>query len=243
MCILVALRRALDGGELVIAANRDEKLDRPWQPPHRLADAPAVFGGRDLVAGGSWLAVNLEAAFVVAVPNARLGAPRGERSRGQLVLDLATQRSLPEAVALLGELELARYGPFNLLAADLASAWLATNHPAPGLARAGEEVTVVGNDPLAAPGPRAEFARREAEALAATPWPVLDPALRSLLADHEGSDPICRHGHGYGTVCSSVLRLTPDGLADYRFAPGPPCTTPFSEVAIPKAGARDRRYS
>ena len=110
MCILLALSRDSGGGELWIAANRDEHLDRPWQPPRVLVEAPLVFGGRDLAGGGTWLAANLDAGFVVGVTNARLGAEPRERSRGRLVLDIASERSLPDALALLAEIEWPRYG-------------------------------------------------------------------------------------------------------------------------------------
>jgi hypothetical protein len=55
-----------------------------------------------------------------------------------------------------------------------------------------------------------------------------------LLADHDGADPFCRHGDGYGTVCSTILVLRGTTLASYRFAPGPPCKTTFSEISLPE---------
>jgi uncharacterized protein with NRDE domain len=219
---------------LCIAANRDESLDRPWQSPRLLAPDPPVFGGRDLVGGGSWLAVNLEAGFVVAVTNARLGAAPRERSRGTLVLDLASERSLPHAVALASELELARYGEFNLLLADAWARWLATNEPAPLIERVEGPVIAVGNSRLSEPGERVLAAADRAGKLADLTGEVLLEFLRNLLADHGGTDPLCRHGVRYGTVCSSLIVLRGRQVLDYRFAPGPPCTTPYAPVALPR---------
>jgi uncharacterized protein with NRDE domain len=235
VCILLAIGRGRGPRELWIAANRDERFDRPWQPPQLLVADPPVFGGRDLVGGGSWLAVNLEAGFVVAVTNARLGAAPRERSRGALVLDAASARSLAEAVALVSEIDLARYGAFNLMLADASACWLATNEPAAAIERADEPAVIaIGNTPLSEPGDRVAMAATRALQAAAREGEERLGALRAVLADHEGDDPLCRHGDGYGTVCSSLIVLRGSEVATYLFAPGPPCTTPLADVAWPE---------
>ena len=233
MCILLAIRRPAEGGELWVAANRDESLTRPWHPPHLLAADPPVFGGRDLVGGGSWLAVNLHAGFVVGVTNARLGAPPAERSRGSLVVDLACERSLADAVALLSELDLGRYGLFNVLVADGRDCWLATNTPVARIEAGEGPVVVVGNDPLGAPGERVIAAAEQVRFSSGLPEEVLTASLEDLLAEHEGTDPLCRHGERYGTVCSTILVLRKRTVAKYLFAPSPPCTTPFRALDVP----------
>jgi uncharacterized protein with NRDE domain len=192
-----------------------------------------VFGGRDLVGGGSWLAVNLNAGFVVGVTNARLGARPAERSRGSLVVDLARERSLADAVALLSELDLGRYGLFNVLAADGRDCWLATNTPVARIEAAEGPVVVVGNDPLGAPGDRVIAAAEQARLSSGLPEDALTASLQDLLAEHEGTDPLCRHGQGYGTVCSTILVVRKRTVAKYLFAPGPPCTTPFQAIDVP----------
>jgi uncharacterized protein with NRDE domain len=232
VCILLAIRRSRNAGELWVAANRDEKLDRPWQAPLLLTAAPPVFGGRDLVGGGSWLAANLEAGFLVGVTNARRGAPPGERSRGRLVLELAMERSTAEAMAMLSELDLGRYGDFNLLLADAQESWLATNAPEPRIEPGEGSVVAIGNDPLSEPGGRVLAAAERGRALARSRGGRLADALRELLADHEGADPLCRHGELYGTVCSSIVAIGRGAVSRYLFAPGAPCTTPFQRLEL-----------
>jgi uncharacterized protein with NRDE domain len=236
VCILLAITRPNNGDELWVAANRDESLTRPWERPRLLVHDPPVFGGRDLVGGGSWLAVNLQAGFVVGVANAGRGAPPAERSRGRLVLDLAGEKTLPDALALLSELDLLRYGEFNLLLADPRNRWVATNAPAPRIEAGRGSVVAIGNDSLAAPGERVAAAGERARFLAGLPAPQLARSLQELLADHEGADPLCRHGEGYGTVCSTILVLGGAAVTNYLFAPGPPCTTPFEALVPPAAG-------
>jgi uncharacterized protein with NRDE domain len=233
VCILFGIRRPGDGGELWVGANRDERLDRPWRAPQLLVPEPPVFGGRDLIGGGSWLAVNLRAGFVVGVTNARPGAPPAQRSRGHLVVDLAAEQTLADAVALLSELEFSRYGEFNLLLADDHDSWLATNAPTARIESGEDSVVAIGNEPLAGPGERVAVTAERARSLAGLPEKKLERSLQELLADHEGADPLCRHGDGYGTVCSTILTLRTGTVARYLFAPGAPCTTPFSFVQVP----------
>jgi uncharacterized protein with NRDE domain len=236
MCLLLALRPGGNEPVLWVAANRDERIDRPWRAPELLCESPRVFGGRDLVGGGSWLAVNLDAAYLVAVTNARLGAPAGDRSRGELVVAAAAQESFADAVALLTELQLHHYGPFNLLIADPTRVLLATNHPGPRLLEEADAVVAVGNESLAERGERVLMAA-EAARRALGRGSDLGGSLTATLADHGGADPVCRHGERYGTVSSVVLTLGSAGLGRYDFAAGPPCRTPFVTLVAGPRGA------
>ena len=84
MCTLVLLRRPGHPWPLVLAANRDEMADRPWRPPGRhWPDRPGVVGGRDDLAGGSWLALN-DFGMVAAVLN-RHGSLGPEADRKSVV--------------------------------------------------------------------------------------------------------------------------------------------------------------
>jgi uncharacterized protein with NRDE domain len=57
MCLIAIAVHASKRWPIVIAANRDEFYDRPTRPLHVWDDDANVAGGRDLRAGGSWLAV------------------------------------------------------------------------------------------------------------------------------------------------------------------------------------------
>ncbi|MDH3861899.1 MAG: NRDE family protein, partial [Gammaproteobacteria bacterium] len=48
---------------LILAANRDEFHARPTKEAHWWPDKPDVVGGRDLQAGGTWLAVHRNGRF------------------------------------------------------------------------------------------------------------------------------------------------------------------------------------
>ena len=108
------------GAQVLLAGIRDELVTRAWQPPGRhWPDHPGLIGGRDLVAGGTWLAVAPEARRVACVLNARgRMAPEGSRrSRGVLPLQAAEDGKLARA-------GLADFDPFHLLSAEPGTAVL-----------------------------------------------------------------------------------------------------------------------
>src|SRR5437867_13431926 len=91
MCTLILGLGVLGPGSLLLGANRDESPERPSADPGVLFRSPRVVGGRDLVSGGTWLAVR-EARFVTAAMNRRpvvgdTRAPATLRSRGWVCSD------------------------------------------------------------------------------------------------------------------------------------------------------------
>ena len=88
MCLIVLAHRADERFPFVLAANRDEDYERPSHSAGFWPDAPHILGGRDVLHGGSWLAITTSGRFA-AVTNLR-GAERRTRSRGALVRDFVT---------------------------------------------------------------------------------------------------------------------------------------------------------
>jgi hypothetical protein len=102
------------GAPVLLAGVRDELVDRAWQPPGwHWPEHPGLIGGRDLRAGGTWLAVAPAAQRVTCVLNARgRMAPDGSRrTRGVLPLQVAEHGKLDRAG--LGD-----FDPFHLLSAE-----------------------------------------------------------------------------------------------------------------------------
>jgi hypothetical protein len=86
---------------VVLAAVRDEFVDRAWDPPGRYWDGQAagLVGGRDRVAGGTWLAVDPAQRRMAALLNGvPLGvAPGAARpSRGGLPIAVLTTGRVPD---------------------------------------------------------------------------------------------------------------------------------------------------
>jgi uncharacterized protein with NRDE domain len=104
---------------LVLLANRDEFYDRPTAAAARWEDIPCIFAGRDLIAGGTWLGVT-DGGRLAAVTNYREpGAPRGERSRGDLVAGfLRSNESSETYLASIGR-EADQFSGFNLIVGEI----------------------------------------------------------------------------------------------------------------------------
>lgn len=116
MCLIAIAHRVSPQFPLVIAANRDEDYDRATHDAHFWSDAPEVLGGRDAVAGGSWLGITRDARFA-AVTNLS-GAERKTRSRGALVRDFLVHDVEPHAYAKHVAERATEYAGFHLLAGE-----------------------------------------------------------------------------------------------------------------------------
>jgi uncharacterized protein with NRDE domain len=119
MCLIVFAWRVMPGLPLIAAGNRDEFHERPTAPAAWWEDAPDIYAGRDLRAGGTWMGVTRCGRFA-AVTNVR--APREKRSdapsRGTLVADFLRSRATPQAYAQELAERAQRFNGFNLLIGD-----------------------------------------------------------------------------------------------------------------------------
>jgi len=254
MCTLVLLCRPGHPWPVLIAANRDEMLDRAWDPPgQHWPDRPGVVAGRDRLAGGSWLGMNA-AGVVAAVLNRTdsLGPAAGKRSRGELVLDALDHHEAREAAGALSDIDPAAYRTFNLVIADNSGAyWLcsrdgrspvAVQKIPPGLSMlTSVELNDTRNFRIATYLPRF----REA----AEPDPDTGDwsAWRAILTSHHANPDAGPSGamcivtnYGYGTVSSSLIALaSPERLIarqardTWLFARGRPDENPYEPVALP----------
>ncbi len=233
----------------MLAANRDEMLDRPWRPPGRhWPDRPEVVAGQDELAGGTWLGLN-DFGVAAGVLNriGSLGPATDKRSRGELVLEALDHADAAAAAAALGALDGDAYRAFNLVVADNRDAfWL---H---GLGSGQVEVIPVpeGLHMVTAHDMDDEGSARirvHQPRFASAPTP--DPeagdwgAWEAILASTEGDGDNEREGAmniftdwGFGTVSSSLIALPsaelPDRKAIFRFAPGRPGEAAYADIAL-----------
>src|SRR3546814_6824371 len=77
MCLIALAWRVHPRFPLALIANRDEAHARPTAAAGFDPDAPDVYGGRDLVQGGSWLQVSTRGRLA-AVTNVRSEEPTSE---------------------------------------------------------------------------------------------------------------------------------------------------------------------
>lgn len=238
VCTLIALNHCIPGASLVIAANRDEYLDRPSEGPAlRATPYGAIVAPRDGRAGGTWLGMNAAGVFA-ALTNRPTKAPNARaRSRGLLVTDALQSESAPEALERLkiDQLDAESYNPFNLLVADAERCFLVTHDGLASASELGVGAHVIGNsDPAALRTPKlAALDRAVRRATEVDSDRVLD-VLTEICASHGGNGDVlgdaCVHAGEYGTLSSTLLRVGDSPQDDVlKYADGAPCCTRYDD--------------
>lgn len=243
MCTFVFAWQVFEEAPIVVAANRDERLDRESHPPSMLDENPRVIAPQDAEADGTWIGYN-EVGLLASVTNRWTDADlASERSRGLLVREALARETASEAVAFV-EAQVAEYeyDGFNLVVIDDESATLCAWDGTLEVTNFEPGVHIVVNvgtdDSFDIPDFRSEPAREQA-ARTERALSDLQPAsgegvegwldrATAALRDHEYG--FCVHGDGFGTRSSSLLALYENGRVTHRFADGPPCETDFEPV-------------
>jgi uncharacterized protein with NRDE domain len=242
VCTLVFAWQVFPDAPVVAAANRDELLDRPSEPPSVVDEAPKVVAPRDAEAGGTWIGYNEHGVFVAVTNRWSDRDVVGDRSRGLLVRDALRQSSAEDATRFVErELDRRTYEGFNLVLADrLAATYLEYD----GAVRVrnfdpGVHVVVnVGADgDYVIPGERPGAGERQAHSADRLATDLVpEPGERSsawldraatAIADHEYG--VCVHRDQSGTRSSSLVTVGQAGTT-YRYADGPPCETEYERV-------------
>lgn len=265
MCTVLLRLRPDAPWPLLVAAVRDEFLDRPWDPPAaHWPTYPSLVGGRDRLAGGTWLAVDPIRPAVAAVLNGvRLPPDPSRPSRGMLPLAALTD-SLPASFE--------GYDGFHLVIGTVASvvvlSWdgvsLVRRELAPGdhiIVNAGVDTT---EDPLvphfapllaALPDPPlagANVPLADVPLTTAAAWgswldlmrgdglPPDDPRALLLYTEVDGSKPGMEQfaGRIYGSGSEALVALAP-GRVRYDFTPTP--LTPAWHPILPPAPSAPSR--
>jgi uncharacterized protein with NRDE domain len=243
MCTVLLLLRPGDRWPLLIAANRDERFDRPFEAPARAwPDSPGIVAGRDVLGGGSWFGVNdggVVATIVTGID--RLGPLAGKTSRGELVLRALREPDARRGADAIAALPADAYRGFTLLVADRSTAYAVVSDESEmrvdALAPGHHMVTPDGYDVPSSPRFAAHFA---AFRHAAAPQPGEgDWSSWTELLKHADEDDPHRAmtvvvGEEFGTVCSTLLAV-PAALQPPQmlFAAGPPTRAPYRRITAP----------
>lgn len=240
MCLLLIAVQVAPGFPLLLLGNRDEFHARASAPAQTWIDDARVVGGRDLVAGGSWLALREDGRFA-AVTNLRTGVPAtAPRSRGALVRDFVFGAASPAAFLDALRKEAGDYGPFNLVVGDR-SGVCALGSSAGEVLRLRAGVHVISNGAIGVHWPKTErLQQRFVEAVENGFDEGTENRLLDLLLDEAqppdaalpdtgvGLDlerrlaPIFIRGEKYGTRAATLVMRRVDGAAilhERRFGP------------------------
>lgn len=224
--------------------NRDESRHRlPALPPSVMEEKGVRYTApTDADAGGTWIGVN-EHGVALTLLNAWdiyvAAPPAGFLSRGSIVREQLDVRSVDELSPRLSSLDLPRYQGFRLVAFERGCR-------APTvLAWDGEElVTETPSMPLASSSRGSAEAHRERrqalDHLASAEGLQGDALLERLHTSHfpeRGPWSVCMHREDARTVSATHVSVSGARVA-LRYAPGPPCRTPFgAPLELPLRGA------
>ena len=208
----------------MFAANRDELHTRPTAAADWWPDAPTILGGRDLLAGGGWLAVDRRGRLA-AITNLPQENPRKfARSRGSLVRDFLSSDQTAAKFAAGFAASSADFGPCNLLLWDGAEFHYAATGVAPMQLHAG--VHAISNAPLGADWPRVRRAQESLSGSFGKSQPeasLLELLSKGAEAAAESADAALARRRTeifitdahYGTRSSTVIVLGADGRARF----------------------------
>jgi len=263
VCLLIVMSRLVPDWPLIVAANRDERYERPTAALGPLPSlGPRTLGGTDLLAGGTWLAVN-EAGVIAGLTNKP--SPEGrdptKRSRGDIPLALTSTDSAASAVASFETtFKPGERNPCWALVGDRRSLFyldltlpdaIRTVELPPGL-------YVLENRALGDPSAKVEHVRR-AMGRASTGTGDVPGVLRAVLEDHTVTSPApedteearrlaqmsccCVHAPAYGTRSSMLAcdPLSPIAEPEVWASDGPSCVNPLRMARFEAQGPAERR--
>lgn len=243
MCTLIVAHRAWSGLSFLVAANRDEQLDRSSSPPRMWADRPVpLIAPVDELGGGTWLGLNAHGLFVGITNRFGTEPPRkGRRSRGLLVLDALEEADARSAARRAAACDPSAHNRFHLLAVDRRGVYLVVNDGrqnreiqlATGLHVLTERSQAEGGEP----DPREKLITSRMQAHLESGAPS-ERDLAGLLSLHAGDpfDGTCVHApaYDYGTRSSSLIFSYQDSVR-FLHAEGPPCSTPYRDYSAQAA--------
>lgn len=118
MCLVIFAWNQHPDYRLILAANRDEFHRRPTRAAHWWPDRPDILAGRDLQAGGTWLAVTRTRRFATVTNYREQSFTKGSyKSRGNLVTSFVNGDQSPASFSR--SIDGPEYAGFNLISADL----------------------------------------------------------------------------------------------------------------------------
>lgn len=251
MCLLIVLHRVHPDAPLIVAANRDEWLSRAATASAVLQTrGPRILGGRDDVAGGTWLAVNEHGVFAGLTNRPTLARDASKRSRGELPLALAQHASASAAADhFAATFHPGDFSPAWLFVADRSSLALLdmTEGDVPGVTHLDAGIHILENRAWHAASGKVRHVRERLAGVEQLHGDALFAHLHDVLRDHaipEGpqdesgvpgfdrpreTEACCVHAGPYGTRSSTIVIAKHGERPRVWTSDGPSCTHPLLE--------------
>ena len=230
MCLIVFAWKQSADTPLLLAANRDEFYARPALAAAWWEEAPHVYAGKDLEAGGTWMGINKQGRFA-AITNIRNGEAKknGAPSRGKIVADFLCDNISPSSYLQTLTSKAKDYAGFNLILGDANDIYWFSNAQQHTAQRLQPGVYGLSNASLDTPWPKVLKAKTQLEKLIQKS--ASDQDYFELLADTTQApehllpqtgvslewerllSSIHIHSNDYGTRVSSLIKCHADGTA------------------------------
>lgn len=257
MCTLIVIHRRVRGRWLLVAANRDEYLDRPSEGPGlRSGKNGRILAPLDVRAGGTWLGLNTNGVFAALTNLSHPDNNPDRASRGEIVMQALETNAAAVAASRFEKMESSRYNPFNCFVCDQDQAFLVVYKEEPNVVALEPGVHVIVNaNPLEPPVRKADLLRQRVVSNLEGAEENLLLAMGDLCREHglgnNTLDDPCVHAQDlYGTRSSILLelkdgsenrdeenhlsRLGQEGenpVGRLFYADGPPCGANYEDLS------------
>ncbi len=230
MCLIVFAWKQSADIPLLLAANRDEFYARPALAAAWWEEAPHVYAGKDLEAGGTWMGINKQGRFAALTNIRNVEAKKnGAPSRGKIVADFLCDNISPSSYLQTLAAEAKDYAGFNLILGDANDIYWFSNAQQHAAQLLQPGVYGLSNASLDTPWPKVLKAKTQLEKLIQKS--ASDQDYFELLADTTQApehllpqtgvslewerllSSIHIHSNDYGTRVSSLIKCHADGTA------------------------------
>ncbi len=237
MSLLAIVYHLVPEAPILVAFNREERLDRICPTPSIQSGKPRVLGSIDQQTGGTYLGMNQNGLFVGVVRRRKPSAQAPTRSRGALCREMLRKSSAREALDYcMEELHSGQFGGVNYVIADPESGWVVHSSKETEVSELENGLSIIGeNDINDSRDERVSLANRLLT-LQTLDSPVKFLAVASKVLARAPSIPgrpsmVVRNGN-YGTVSSTLISLgTKPRDAIYQYSNGAPDEAKFEDYS------------
>ena len=224
MCLIFISLKQHSHYKLILAANRDEFYERKTAAADYWKDYPEILGGRDLEAGGTWMAMSRSGKISMItnyrdLKNLKSNAP----SRGKLVSDYLIEEVSPDNYLKSIDPHKGEYNGFNLVVGSSEELWYLSNYKS-GVDQIPSGVHGLSNALLDTPWPKVIGGKKKFESVISDQTINPDSLFEMLMDDHVASDnelpdtgvglererqlsSMFIKSPGYGSRCSTVVLI------------------------------------
>jgi hypothetical protein len=237
MGILAIQYQTATDSPILIAHNREERLNRQSQAPRIQSGRPRVVCGIDRNVGGTWAGVNQHGLFAAVINCPKRNVPPEPRSRGLLCREMLACKTAEEALdKAFGELQSGCYAGGNFFCVDRNKG---------GVVYGGDDIDIE----MLWPGlhilsskrlndrndPRQEFVKRQLTLHRLDTFVSFQAVASRTFSrkrDDSGKWGIIIAEPDYGTVSSILLSLSERTPRSHmQYSTGAPCDKPYEDIS------------